>query len=95
MRGERRRSCCRVARTGSVDRKAETELKKAETDLEAGGEGGEDDFNRAIHTGDQDTGDREQTLLRSTEGVTPDRPQTFEYEAHPKAVIAPFHYDEV
>jgi hypothetical protein len=34
-------------------------------------------------------------LLRSTEGVTPDRPQTFEYEAHPKAVIAPFHYDEV
>ena len=34
-------------------------------------------------------------LLRSTEGISPDRPQTFEYEAHPKAVIAPFHYDEV
>ncbi len=34
-------------------------------------------------------------LLRSTEGLQPDRPQTFEYEAHPKAVIAPFHYDEV
>ncbi|WAT17404.1 nuclear transport factor 2 family protein [Aurantiacibacter sp. MUD11] len=34
-------------------------------------------------------------LLRSTEGLQPDRPQSFEYEAHPKAVIAPFHYDEV
>ncbi|MWV26579.1 nuclear transport factor 2 family protein [Aurantiacibacter rhizosphaerae] len=34
-------------------------------------------------------------LLRSTEGVQPDRPPSFEYEAHPKAVIAPFHYDEV
>ncbi len=34
-------------------------------------------------------------LLRSTKGIEPDRPQTFEYEAHPKAVIAPFHYDEV
>ncbi len=34
-------------------------------------------------------------LLRSTEGVQPDRPSSFEYEAHPKAVIAPFHYDEV
>ena len=34
-------------------------------------------------------------LLRSTEGIEPDRPQTFEYEAHPKAVVAPFHYDEV
>ena len=34
-------------------------------------------------------------LLRSTEGIAPDRPQSFEYEAHPKAVIAPFHYDEV
>ena len=34
-------------------------------------------------------------LLRSTKGLEPDRPQTFEYEAHPKAVIAPFHYDEV
>ncbi|WP_338242513.1 nuclear transport factor 2 family protein [Aurantiacibacter hainanensis] len=34
-------------------------------------------------------------LLRSTEGVQPDRPPSFEYEAHPTAVIAPFHYDEV
>jgi hypothetical protein len=34
-------------------------------------------------------------LLRATHGIEPDRPQTFEYEAHPKAVIAPFHYDEV
>ena len=34
-------------------------------------------------------------LLRSTEGLEPDRPPSFEYEAHPKAVIAPFHYDEV
>lgn len=34
-------------------------------------------------------------LLRSTAGIAPDRPQSFEYEAHPKAVIAPFHYDEV
>ncbi|QZH75921.1 MAG: nuclear transport factor 2 family protein [Erythrobacter sp.] len=34
-------------------------------------------------------------LLRSTDGLEPDRPQSFEYEAHPKAVIAPFHYDEV
>ena len=34
-------------------------------------------------------------LLRSTKGIEPDRPQSFEYEAHPKAVIAPFHYDEV
>jgi hypothetical protein len=34
-------------------------------------------------------------LLRSTAGIEPDRPPSFEYEAHPKAVIAPFHYDEV
>ncbi|GAA0270490.1 hypothetical protein GCM10009127_08230 [Alteraurantiacibacter aestuarii] len=34
-------------------------------------------------------------LLRSTAGIAPDLPQSFEYEAHPKAVIAPFHYDEV
>ena len=33
-------------------------------------------------------------LLRSTEGVQPDRPQSFEYEAFPEPVIAPFHYDE-
>ena len=34
-------------------------------------------------------------LLRATDGLQPDRPPSFEYEAHPKAVIAPFHYDEV
>ncbi|WP_137680276.1 nuclear transport factor 2 family protein [Aurantiacibacter suaedae] len=34
-------------------------------------------------------------LLRSTDGLQPDLPPSFEYEAHPKAVIAPFHYDEV
>ena len=34
-------------------------------------------------------------IFRSTEGLKPDRPQSFEYEAHPRAVIAPFHYDEV
>jgi hypothetical protein len=34
-------------------------------------------------------------LLRSTDGLQPDRPPSFEYEAHPKSVIAPFHYDEV
>jgi hypothetical protein len=34
-------------------------------------------------------------LLRSTEGVQPDRPQSFEYEAFPEPVIAPFHYEEV
>ena len=34
-------------------------------------------------------------LLRSTDGLKPDLPPSFEYEAHPKAVIAPFHYDEV
>lgn len=34
-------------------------------------------------------------LLRSTDGLAPDRPPSIEYEAHPKAVIAPFHYDEV
>ena len=34
-------------------------------------------------------------LLRATNGLQPDRPPSFEYEAHPKAVIAPFHYDEV
>jgi hypothetical protein len=33
-------------------------------------------------------------LLRSTEGVQPDRPQSFEYEAFPEPVIAPFHYEE-
>ena len=34
-------------------------------------------------------------LLRSIDGLVPDLPPSFEYEAHPKAVIAPFHYDEV
>ena len=34
-------------------------------------------------------------LLRKTDGLAPDLPPSLEYEAHPKAVIAPFHYDEV
>lgn len=34
-------------------------------------------------------------LLRSTEGLQPDGPQSFEYEAFPEPVIAPFHYDKV
>ena len=34
-------------------------------------------------------------LLRATDGLQPDRPPSFDYEAHPRAVIAPFHYDEV
>lgn len=34
-------------------------------------------------------------LLRSIDGLQPDRPQSFEYEAFPEPVIAPFHYDEV
>ena len=34
-------------------------------------------------------------LLRSTEGLRPDRPPSLEYEAYPEPVIAPFHYDEV
>ena len=34
-------------------------------------------------------------LLRSTEGVQPDRPPSFEYEAYPEPVVAPFHYDEI
>ena len=34
-------------------------------------------------------------LLRSTEGLQPDRPPSLEYEAYPEPVIAPFHYDEV
>ena len=33
-------------------------------------------------------------LLRTTEGLQPDRPQSFEYEAFPEPVIAPFHYEE-
>lgn len=34
-------------------------------------------------------------LLRSIKGLAPDRPPSFEYEAFPEPVIAPFHYDEV
>ena len=34
-------------------------------------------------------------LLRKTDGLAPDLPPSLEYEAHPKAVIAPFHYTEV
>lgn len=34
-------------------------------------------------------------LLRSVEGLAPDRPPSLEYEAYPEPVIAPFHYDEV
>ncbi|RIV82920.1 nuclear transport factor 2 family protein [Aurantiacibacter xanthus] len=34
-------------------------------------------------------------LLRSIDGLEPDLPPSFDYEAHPRAVIAPFHYDEV
>jgi len=34
-------------------------------------------------------------LLRKTDGLAPDLPPSWEYEAHPKAVIAPFHYTEV
>jgi hypothetical protein len=34
-------------------------------------------------------------LLRSIDGLAPDRPPTIEYEAFPEPVIAPFHYDKV
>jgi len=34
-------------------------------------------------------------LLRSIDGLQPDRPPTLEYEAYPEPVIAPYHYDEV
>jgi hypothetical protein len=34
-------------------------------------------------------------LLRSVEGLAPDRPPSLDYEAYPEPVIAPFHYDEV
>ena len=34
-------------------------------------------------------------LLRSIDGLAPDRPPSIEYEAFPEPVIAPFHYDEV
>jgi hypothetical protein len=34
-------------------------------------------------------------LLRSIDGLQPDRAPTMEYEAYPEPVIAPYHYDEV
>lgn len=34
-------------------------------------------------------------LLRSIDGLQPDRPPTMDYEAFPTAVVAPFHYDRV
>jgi hypothetical protein len=34
-------------------------------------------------------------LLRSIDGLQPDRPPTLEYEAYPEPVIAPFHYERV
>lgn len=33
-------------------------------------------------------------LLRSVEGLAPDRPPSIDYEAYPEPVVAPFHYDE-
>lgn len=35
------------------------------------------------------------SLLRSIDGLAPDRPPTIEYEAYPEPVIAPFHYEDV
>jgi hypothetical protein len=32
-------------------------------------------------------------LLRSVEGLAPDRPPSIEYEAYPEPVVAPFHYE--
>ena len=34
-------------------------------------------------------------LLRSIDGLVPDRPPTFTYEAFPEPVIAPYHYDKL
>lgn len=34
-------------------------------------------------------------LLRSIDGLQPDRPPTMDYEAYPEPVIAPYHYVEV
>ena len=33
-------------------------------------------------------------LLRSIEGLQPDRPPTMEYDCYPEPLIAPFHYDK-
>ncbi|MXP26234.1 nuclear transport factor 2 family protein [Altererythrobacter indicus] len=33
-------------------------------------------------------------LLRSIDGLEPDLPPSFEYEAYPEPVITPFHFDE-
>jgi hypothetical protein len=34
-------------------------------------------------------------LLRSIDGLKPDRPPTLDYEAYPETVIAPYHYQDV
>lgn len=34
-------------------------------------------------------------LLRSIDGLAPDRPPSIDYETYPEPVIAPFHYEEV
>jgi hypothetical protein len=34
-------------------------------------------------------------LLRSIDGLKPDRPPTMDYEAYPEPVVAPYHYREV
>lgn len=34
-------------------------------------------------------------LLRSIDGLQPDRPPTMDYESYPEPVIAPFHYEKV
>jgi len=34
-------------------------------------------------------------LLRSIDGLQPDRAPTMDYEAYPEPVIAPYHYREV
>ena len=34
-------------------------------------------------------------LLRSIDGLQPDRPPTMNYETYPQPLVAPYHYDEV